>query len=790
MKRLYINICICVLAFFALVATGAATELSAREVYNVSAGWIYFTGEDASTDNSLLVNLPHIQTNTGVINYLKDIDIPLNWEGRRVFLRVGGASRVADVFIGGAHVATHRGGGSTFTVEITDRLRPGTAASVRIVVASSPSLDVLPTAGSEKTYGGIFRGVELIVCDPLSVSPVASLTIDSPDTRASSGSNTDAGGNDKNCRGADGIWITTDRLTKKIAEGRVRLSLLTPAGEMPQDATAFVRFSDAEGNLVAQSSLPVTEPTLEIPFSLSDPHLWQGIEDPYLYNVEVTLSSGEEAIRTDSLTVTTGFRTVAIDAANNFTLNGKPMKLHGVILHRDRMIVGTALTPFQIAEDVDFIREMGANAVRIVGGQHNDYFYTLCDEAGLLVWNDGPFTGAAYPTDIDFVDTEAFRENGRRQMSDMISQLYCHPSVVMWGVFSNVTTRGGDPLPYIRELNTLAHTLDPHRLTAASSVQDGAMNFVTDLVSFDLSLGWQTGLPDEVVPWLASLKKGWPDLRAGISYSAGASIFHQSEMLERPLLTSNYHPEGWQTFFHEQYMRYAVDAPGLWGVFVGYMFDSGAAKVASGALAASPADGGGGVDDRGLVTFDRKDRKDSFWLYKANWNRTEPFVHIVGSRLDGRTNRRQMIRVYSNLPEVELFMGGKSLGRATGEYGIFVWNDINMRTGVNRLEARATGAIGGVATPGTVSGGAEDSESTTVTEEAPVTSTSGSPASGGEYFEVTDRATISIYPASAPTLQSSATSTVTAPQPAAASTVTSPPPTSSAVSTTPVTTAP
>ena len=653
----------------------ASNVASAREVYNIGAGWTFFTSDDASTDAAGVVNLPHIQTSTGTANYMKQIDIPLAWNGRRIFLRIGGAARVADVFVDGVHTATHRGGNSAFTVEITDRVRPGIPSSVRIVVDSSPGLDVLPTAGREKVYGGIFRGVELIVCDPLSISPAAGCNPHKIESSVNGGS--------------DGIWISTDRLTPGRAEGSVSLALLTP-DTLPAGAIARVRFIDADGNIAAQNSAPVTgSPGVGIPFTLSDPHLWQGVDDPYLYDVEVTLT-GADGVRTDSLTVTTGFRTVGIDNNNNFTLNGRPLKLHGVILGRDRQTVGTALTPFQIEEDIDLVREMGANAVRVAGGRHSDYFYQLCDEAGLLVWNDGPFTGAAYPTDMDFVDTEAFRANGRMQMGEMISQLYNHPSVAMWGVFSNVTTRGSDPVRYIRELDGLVRDLDRGaRLTAASSVSDGDVNFITDLISFDLSLGWESGLPDGVAAWLDQLRTGWPELRAGISYGAGASILHQSERLERPALTSNFHPEGWQTFFHEEYMRYAVDAPGLWGVFVGNMFDSGAAKVSVGTQAQAGFGTGDAIDDRGLVTFDRKDRKDAFWLYKANWNRSEPFVRIAGSRLDTRSERRQTIRVYSNLPEVELFVGGRSQGRRTGEKGIFVWENVGMRPGANRLEARA-----------------------------------------------------------------------------------------------------
>jgi beta-galactosidase len=700
----------------AVLLWGGMGDAAARQVHNISAGWTFFSADEPSTDGAATVNLPHVQTSASTVNYLRQIDVPTEWVGHRVFLRVGGASRVADVFVDGRHAATHRGAGSPFTVEITSRLTAGTPASVRIVVGGAPGFDVLPTAGREKIYGGIFRPVELIVCEPLSVSPAASLDPRSGDAE-----------------GTDGIWISTDRLVSDRAQGRVRLSLMAPGATLAAGtvggigmtgltgptgvsgvsdvlgvsgasgfahsytaslgAVARVRFLDEKGDLAAQSILPVApaDTDLVIPFTLSDPHLWQGIEDPYLYNVEVTLT-GPDGLVTDSLTVPYGFRSVAVDPDGNFTLNSRPMKIHGVILPRDRQLVGTALTPFQIEEDIDLILEMGANAVRVAGGPHSDYFYDLCDQAGLMVWNDGPFTGAAYPTDIDWIDTGTFRENGRRQLVEMISSLYNHPSVAMWGVFSNITARGGDPLPYIRELNSLVHSLDPTRLTAGSSVSDGEINFITDVISFDLAFGWESSLPDAVVPWLDQLRAGWPDLGAGISYGAGGSIFHQSERLERPAVGSPFHPEGWQTFFHEEYARYAVDAPGLWGVFVANMFDSGAAKTPSAALGTSPGSESGALDDRGLVTFDRKDRKDAFWLYKAIWNHTDPFVRIAGGRLDGRTERRQSIRVYSNMPEVELFVGGRSQGRITGEGGVFVWNDINLRVGINRLEARSDGA--------------------------------------------------------------------------------------------------
>ncbi len=649
-----------------------APPAAAREVYNINARWTFFTGNDTDTGASSVIYLPHTWNSDataaggagyyrGTGNYLKDMDIPAEWEGRRVFLRIGGAETVTDVFINSHHAAGHYGGAAAFTTDITDRLLWGRTNSFRIVVNNSPRFDVLPTAGEENVYGGIYRDVEIIVCDPLSISPAV------------------AGGAE------DGITITTDRLTADKAEGKVSLTLLDTPLSTPENTIARVRFFDGEENIVAQNTVPVRTGELTLPFTVTKPRLWQGTADPHLYNVEVMLLDSM-GMALDSLRVKTGFRTVGIGKGNDFLLNGKPLRLRGVILHRDRMMVGTALTPFQIEEDVRLIREMGANAVRVAGGRHSDYFYELCDQAGLVVWNDGPFTGRAWPTDIDFVDTPQFRENGRAQLTEMIAQLRNHPCVAIWGIFSNVSTLGDDPVPYIRQLNDLAHTLDPGRLTAGSSVQDGDINFVTDMVSFDRSFGWGGGLPDGIVPWLTQLRRSWPGLHAGLSYSAGASIFHQSALLEKTVPESNHHPEGWQTFFHEQYMLHAVDAPGLWGVFVGNMFDFGSARNVWG--------DGRGTNDHGLVTFDRKDRKDAFYVYKANWNSDDPFVYISGGRLNQIAERRRDIRVYSNRPEVELFVSGRSQGRRGGEKGVFVWENVGLRNGVNNIEVRAAGTQG------------------------------------------------------------------------------------------------
>ncbi len=523
---------------------------------------------------------------------MKTLDVPSEWASRRIFLRIGAAGSQARVFVNGRLACSHSGGSTAFSTELTSFLSFGAPNTLLICVNNSPSSDVLPLASEENPYGGLYRGVDLIVCDPLSVSPAAS--------------------------GSDAIAISTSHLDSELASGTVSLSLL----DTLSSASARIRIFDAERNVVSQGSAPASSTEIEIPFSIPSPRFWNGTADPYLYRVEVTLSSPENNTTTDSLSIPYGFRSLAVDSSNRLSLNGVPLRIRGVILHRDRAMTGPALSPFQIEEDVALIRELGANAVRVFGGRHSDSFYTLCDSLGLLVWTDIPLSGTPYPTDIDFSSSPSLASNAHTQLTETISQLRLHPSAAIWGIFSNLSLRWDDPLPLIRSLNASAHSLDPRSLTAGSSTSDGDINFISDLVSFEVPFGWRSGMPDGITVWLSRLRSGWPGLHAGISFGSGGSIFHQSPTLQRPDPDGAIHPEGWQTFFHREYLRLAVDSPSLWGVFVANMFDFGNFRAP------------GGVDDRGLVTFDRKYFKESFFLYREAWSGV-PYDRRDSSR--GRT---------------------------------------------------------------------------------------------------------------------------------------------------------
>lgn len=634
----------------------------ARDVYSLNRGWTFSTRR---TFHNVTVNLPHTWNNDAMMGksdyyrgegyYDRQLNVPAEWNGRRLFVRILGANTVTNMFVNGRHVGEHRGGNSAFTFEITEYVKFGQANSLRIVVNNAPRMDVLPTAGQANCYGGLYRGVELYVTDSFIISPLVD--------------------------GSEGVWVEQRSVNEQRAEGVVRVAL-DGVASMPKESSVSMVISDADGNRITDKVVNIAAGRFEVelPYTVENPTLWHGVDNPYLYHVDVRLMAGQRVV--DSLSVTTGFRTVAVDPVRGFLLNGQPYPLRGAVMHRDRMMSGNALTMLQLEEDFEMLRGMGANAVRVAGGQHSDYFYSLCDRNGIVVWNEIPFEGQVYATDCQYVRTEDFAQNGLRQLSETIHQLYNHPSVAFWGVFSKLNYRGDDPTDYVRDLNTRAKTLDRTRITAAVSNQDGNLNFVTDAVVFEHSFGWRSGSTEDMKLWCEQFREQWSSkLCAGVSFAAGGSIYHQEGKLERPNPDSQWHPEGWQTHFHEQYMNILGEGEGFFGIFVANLFDYGAAGRTDG--------DNNGTDDSGVITYDRKDKKDAYFLYKALWNTTDPFVHIVARRYDTRTEQRQTIKVYSNQAEVDLVLNDFPVSSKTGNSGIFVWPDLELQPGINRIEARS-----------------------------------------------------------------------------------------------------
>ena len=644
-------------------------SLFSRDVHNINRGWKFFSNSAVSSDGALTVNLPHMWNSDalsgkrdyfrGIGNYLKNIKIPKSWSEKRIFIRFSGANSLANVLINGKHVGEHRGGYTKFTYDITDFVKYGEINLFWIIVNNSPQMDILPTAGDQNSYGGLSRNVELIVTDPT----VISLTDFS----------------------SDGVYVVQSSVSKESVEGVINVKIDSQEG---CDVTTQVTVSKSDSTVVFRHSEKFfinggkRSKTISIPYKINDPILWSGVINPYQYIVKVEVL--KNGIVVDCIDVQTGFRYYSIDPDRGFLLNGSPYKLNGVIAHQDRVMVGTAVSTYQVMEDFMLIVEMGATAVRVAGVPHHTDFYKLCDRFGIIVWSDIPLIGAAYLTDKAFLNTPSFKNNGINQTQEIVRQLFNHPSIVFWGIFSDLGLRGDDPVNYIKELNVLVKAEDPSRFTAATSSEDGDLNFVTDVIVWNHHLGWKEGRPEDILVWLDQLEDEWSSLRSGISYGAGASIHHQEDSIYRPAYMSNWHPERWQTYFHESYFKNTQNNKLLFGTFVGNMFDYGATGRSWGE--------GHGVNDLGLVTFDRRYKKDAFYLYKANWNEKEPFVYITERRWNQRNDPNQDIKVYSNCREVELFVNGVSMGMKSGESGVFRWNDILFKDGISRVEAVAVTA--------------------------------------------------------------------------------------------------
>lgn len=638
-----------------------------REVVNINRNWEFSQSNDLAS--RVTVDLPHtwnhdavsvrLLNHRGLGNYMKNIQIPREWTGKRIYIRFYGVNSEANLFVNGNYVGEHKGGYTAFTFEITPFLRVGESNSFWMRVSNAQQLDHMPINSDFNIYGGITRDVELIAVDPVHFS--------------------------LGDFGSDGVYLKQTKITDEQArvDAIVRL-----AGARNGNFSVTVDVADPERDTVLVSATEKIKVDKgagsgTIAVNLANPRLWHGTFDPYRYEFRIKLKEGESVL--DSLAIPLGLRYYEVHPQNGFMLNGRVYPLHGVTRVEDRSGTGNAYLGRMQEEDLELIREMGANAVRMKNYPQSPYFYELCDRNGVVVWSEIPFVAPEFGVDNGYINKPAFRENGREQLAEMIRQHYNNTSVLFWGIFSNLSGQGtDDPVPYIEELNRLAHELDPTRPTVASSNQDGPINFVTDLIGWSQYLGWQRGAVSDVDIWLGQLGQSWSELKSGIGeYGAGGSVVHQSESLSRPDPQGRLHPEGWQTRYHEQFYAILQRYPSLWGGFIHTMFDFGEENYPGGDTP--------GINNFGLVSYDRKEKKDAFYFYKANWNAIDPFVHITEKRWAERSHTSQTITVYTNRGEAELFVNGVSQGTKPASLGICRWENVTLADGVNTVETFAGG---------------------------------------------------------------------------------------------------
>ena len=632
--------------------------------------WNFRFSHQVQKGTEVRVDLPHtwnaqdalsgkIDYKRGIGNYEKNLFIRPEWKGKRLFIRFEGVNNIADVFINRRHIGEHRGGYGAFIFEITGKVEYGKENSILVRVNNGEQLDIMPLVGDFNFYGGIYRDVHLLITDETCISP---LDYASP-----------------------GVRLIQDSVSHRYAKVRAIVDL-SNGSSGNQEVELNVRLLDGQrvvkegtknvnlsGNEVMQQ---------ELTFEIDQPHLWNGRQDPFLYQAEVTLFRNGQMV--DRVKQPLGLRFYRIDSDKGFFLNGKHLPLKGVCRHQDRSEVGNALRPQHHEEDAALMLEMGVNAVRLAHYPQATYFYDLMDKNGIIVWAEIPFVGPGGYNDKGFVDLPAFRANGKEQLKELIRQHYNHPSICVWGLFNELTELGDNPVEYIKELNVLAHQEDTTRPTTSASNQMGDLNFITDAIAWNRYDGWYGGTPADLGKWLDRMHKDHPKICIAISeYGAGASIYHQQDSLVKTVPTSWWHPENWQTYYHIENWKTISSRPYVWGSFVWNMFDFGAAHRTEGDRP--------GINDKGLVTFDRKVRKDAFYFYKANWNREEPMLYLTGKRNTVRTQRLQTITAFTNLSGAELFVNGKSYGKAIPDsYAILEWKNVELEPGENEIKVVST----------------------------------------------------------------------------------------------------
>ena len=554
----------------------------------------------------------------GICLYKKKFTAPLTEPGKRVYLEFAGVNASARVILNTRVVASHDGGYSTFRCDVTEVLREENDLIVQ--VDNSVNDRVYPQKADFTFYGGIYRDVRLITLDEHHF--------------------------DMDYFGGCGLNVTAE---VNGADGEIHVK----TWHKTQEALVDIRILDNEGReVLAQTGLEALSDdrerksfSAETTLYLPQVHLWNGLEDPYLYTCEAVLRvQGEEK---DKVSTTFGVRTFYVDPEEGFFLNGRSYPLRGVCRHQDRKGIGNALTAAHHEEDMALIREIGANTVRLSHYQHDQYFYDLCDRYGLVVWAEIPYISEHMPRG---------RENTVSQMKELIVQNYNHPSICFWGLSNEITISTkdyGDMIDNHRMLNQMVHTMDPTRLTTlACYAVCGPFNkvaHISDLVSWNLYLGWYApGLFLNDL-WVDFFHRKYP--RRSLGYSEYGCEAMPNLHSSRPRRGD--HTEEYQMIYHEYLLKFIEKRPFLWATHLWNMFD----------FAADARNQGGepGMNHKGLVTFDRQLKKDSFYLYKAYWSK-EPFVHICGSRYTDRTEKVTKVKVCSNTAGVTLYANGEKIG--------------------------------------------------------------------------------------------------------------------------------
>ena len=584
--------------------------------------WNAFDGQDGGNDYW-----------RGIGTY--EIDLPNPTKGMKQYIEFQGANHVATVYCNGRELGTHKGGFSTFRYDLTPAMKA--EGNVLTVVVSNAVSDIYPQTADFTFYGGLYRDVNFVEVAPAHFDLLK--------------------------HGTDAVFVTPH------CSGKTRLDLFPVNAD---GATITVELKDAEGNVVGTGAA-AAEDHAHIIIDVKNPHLWDGMADPYCYTA--TASIVKDDVVVDAVTVTYGYRSFHVDANTGFWLNGKNVPLRGVSRHQDRQDKGWAISKADHEEDIALIKEVGANTIRLAHYQHDQYFYDLCDHTGFALWAEIPFISK-------FIPTEAAYENTISQMTELVAQNYNHPAIFFWGI-SNEILIGADNEPLrknLRDLAKLAKSMDPSRLTTLAQVSgtpmDSEHNYITDVVSYNHYFGWYGGDVSHNGPWFDAYHKLNPDIPLGVSEYGVENITHWHSAT--PM--NHDYTEEYANYYHHEMLKTFAARPYLWSTHVWNMFN----------FAADARDEGGvvGMNNKGLVTYDRKLKKDAFYLYKAYWT-DQPMVYVAGRRFADRAPEERNVTVYTNCDEVTLVLNGKEVETKKAVDHAVVFENVALVDGENTVTAKS-----------------------------------------------------------------------------------------------------
>ncbi|AOM80607.1 beta-galactosidase [Pedobacter steynii] len=656
------------------LAVRSQTKLKegARTVIAINNDWQF--KKDANRRDAALtdlkwknVTIPHtwndkdIQSGNGFYagdaTYKKELLADAGWEGKRVFIRFEGVGSESRLYVNDRLIGEHKGSYSAFAFDISYALKYGQKNKIEVRVNNQEREDVIPVNNRLfPIYGGIYRPVSLIITNKLNIVVT---DFASP-----------------------GIYISQKNVSAKSAEVQVKVKLENKL-DKAANLTLSAKIYDASGKIVKQEDGPISvstqgEQIFTKNLDLTNPHLWNGIKDPYLYRLVASILDGDKVL--DEVSQPLGLRKFEMKPGKGFFLNDQPYRLLGVCRHQDKQDEGNALSNEQHLADLKDIQEMGATSIRFAHYQQSEYLYSKCDSLGFVIWAEIPFVNAVSGKEA---------ANAQHQLRELIRQNYNHPSIYVWGLHNEVYGKTPDDYTAVltRDLDDISKTEDPDRYTVSVSgygEMDRPTNLNADIQGMNRYYGWYEGRIGDLEQWVSGLEKKYPDNRLVLSeYGVEANIDQQEEVKrDTGNPSGQFWPEAYQQKFHEIQWGIIEKHPYIAASYIWNMFD----------FAVPPANGGGvpARNMKGLITYDRKVKKDAFYWYKANWN-PEPMVYLTGRRHTKRTNALTTVTVYSNVGVPVLTLNGKKInGVKKGTTDVhYVFENVKLQKGKNHIEAVA-----------------------------------------------------------------------------------------------------